>query len=181
LNSQASCLRAHRGKVLYNALLFVEWRKENNMNFPIIKTVTIGGFKDILDYRKALFNSGFRISLEADRILKKVKLVKKKTELDLVSATVGELSFAIHGSSRELFPSYVFSAIRNLGYKLCPAEIGPASRLVLPESLFGTIASKPNFDGCNAWLFYIGYHSLDTTECILFLREERLIFVQPRK
>ena len=92
-------------------------RKENPWENPeILKTIEIGTHKDVKSLRKALEESGARISNWAGDILNKTKLSKSKQSLDLVVLTVEELGFPQGAQLKDIYKAAI-----NQGLGLCPA------------------------------------------------------------
>lgn len=114
------------------------------------KTINIGYTKD---YLKELKKAGINVSSYATDML--TKLPKQKKELvTLVKMTVRELGFDSYSTTKELF-----TRIKDIG-ELCPAEVGPALRLVYqdqPENEWLRIAMEPITDsGGNPRVFDLG-------------------------
>lgn len=96
-------------------------------HFGVWKTIKLGtGLKTANDFRNALKSGGFRIGDWADDILGKpaFKAVAKETEVDLVKVTVAELGFK-DGARRD----QIYERAKQLGFELCPPEVGPQLRL----------------------------------------------------
>ncbi len=122
-------------------------RKENPWDgavaFPAWKTITLGTHKNVKDLRKALDQSGYRLSGWASDILGKrvFQLAKEETEVNLVKVSVKDLGFVKATTYQEI----CYKA-RELGLHLCPAEVGPALRLQYPDQPAGewlTVAMEP--------------------------------------
>ena len=117
-------------------------RKENPWENPeILKTIEIGTHKDVKSLRKALEESGARISNWAGDILNKTKLSKSKQSLDLVVLTVEELGFPQGAQLKDIYKAAI-----NQGLGLCPAEVGPQLRLQYtnqPKGEWLLIAMEP--------------------------------------
>jgi len=94
-------------------------------DFVTWKTVTLGLHKSPKDYRNAMEKEGYRIGYYTGQILNKTEVSQTEIQLDLVAVTVGELGFK-DGARRDVF--YVRAI--DLGLELCPAEVGPALRLL---------------------------------------------------
>jgi hypothetical protein len=96
------------------------------------KTITLGLHKDHKSYRKALKAAGYCIGDYADDILKKISIAKTEIEVYLVVMTVimtvRELGFK-KGACR----GAIYARALELGFQLCPAEVGPALRLAYPD------------------------------------------------
>ena len=117
-------------------------RKENPWEKPeTFKIIEVGTFNDVKSLRKALEESGARISDWAGDILNKTKLSKSKQSLDLVALTVAELGFPKGAKLED-----IYKAAKNQGLDLCPAEVGPQLRLQYPDQPNGewlVIAMEP--------------------------------------
>ena len=112
----------------------------------IFKTITLGQHKDYKSYCKALLleADGYRIGDCAGQILKKIEVSQTPIELDLVVMTVGELGFP-DGARGDA----IYDHGKQLGVELCPAEVGPALRLVYKDQPHGEwlrIAMEPITD-----------------------------------
>ena len=92
------------------------------------KTVTLGLKKSPKDYRKAIKKDGCRIGDYAGQILNKTEVSQTEVEVDLVVVTVGELGFK-DGARRDV----LYARAIELGLQLCPAEVGPALRLLYKD------------------------------------------------
>ncbi|MBI2475178.1 hypothetical protein HYV69_02000 [Candidatus Uhrbacteria bacterium] len=109
-------------------------RKENPWasRFPVRWTVTLGLHKTPEAYEKALESAGLKISDWARNLLKKMTYSKTQVEVNLTSATIAELGLPNGGTTKE-----VYSAILAQGGQLCPAEVGPALRLIYKDQTKG--------------------------------------------
>ena len=95
--------------------------------FLVWKTIKLGtGLKTANDFRKALKDNGFKLSNWADDILRKPSFAAatEETEVDLVKTTVAELGFK-SGARR----GQIYERAKELGFALCPPEVGPQLRL----------------------------------------------------
>jgi len=93
--------------------------------FKTLMTVKLGtGLKTADEFRSAFEKDGRRISDWASDILSKITVATKETELELVIASVAELGF-----KKGAKYSDICDRIKELGYDLCPAEVGPQFRL----------------------------------------------------
>ena len=115
--------------------------------WEIFKTIEIGTYKDVGSLRKALEDSGARISDWAGDIFNNITLSKSKQSLDLVALTGEELGFLEFAKLED-----IYKVARNQGLDLCPAEVGPQLRLQYSDQPAGewlVIAMEPikNFDG----------------------------------
>lgn len=95
-------------------------------HFRIWKTITIGTFPTVSAFKKALFNSGFRIGSWANDVLESSNftLAPQKRNIDLVRVTPKDLGFP-EGAYR----MDIYRQALTLGLGLCPLEIGPQLRL----------------------------------------------------
>jgi hypothetical protein len=98
-------------------------------DLPVWKTVKLGTCKTADEYRKALKKAGRRIGDWANDILGKPAFTasEMETEVDLVVATVAELGLK-GGQYKDICTRAV-----EMGLELCPAEVGPALRLVYDD------------------------------------------------
>lgn len=95
--------------------------------FPVWKTIKIGtGLKTSDDFRKSINENEMEINYPANDILGKsdFAVAIKETELDLVKATVAELGFK-NGARCD----QIYARAKELGWELCPSEVGPQLRL----------------------------------------------------
>ena len=97
-------------------------------SFAIWKTITLGIHKSPGEYRKALKANGYRIGDYANQILNQVKVGGTEVQINLVLTTVAELGFK-NGATRQ----QIYDRAKELGLELCPAEVGPALRLVYQD------------------------------------------------
>jgi hypothetical protein len=91
---------------------------------------------------KELEKKGFKVGDWAKDILKKVKF--KKQEIELVVKTVSKLGLPDGGTLKE-----IYEKAKEQGLELCPAEVGPALRLVYtdqPKGEWLRIAMEPVTD-----------------------------------
>ena len=123
------------------------------------KRLEIGTHKNVKSLRKAVLESGSRISNWADGILNKTELSKSKDCLDLVVLSVEELGFP-QGARLE----DIYKAANNRGLDLCPAEVGPQLRYQYPDQPRGEwflIAMDPIYgSGGDPLLFYVGHYDI---------------------
>ena len=123
--------------------------------FPTWRSVTIGIHGSVATLKQALVDSGVKVSDYASQILKKVKVSKVATDLELIVLSVAELGFANGATFAQ-----IIERAKKLGLDLCPAEVGPALRLVYkdqPRSEWLLIAMEPitDSDG-DSYVFYVG-------------------------
>lgn len=159
--------------------------------FPVWKTIKIGTphLRTAEDFRKAIKDRKMRISDEANNIFGKSALAvaTEETELDLVKATVAELSF--RGGARH---DQIYSRAKELGLEICPSEVGLQLRLQYqnqPKGEWILIAIEPitDSDG-DPWVFQIKnqglllwVHSVLGYASCFWLPATRWVFVRPRK
>ncbi len=139
-------------------------RKENPWklvaeNCKVFKTIKLGtGLKTADDFRKALVNGCYHISVLATTILDRPEftVATQETEIDLVAISVAELGFK-EGAKRQ----DIYERTQELGLALCPAEVGPQLRLQYkdqPKGEWFIIAMKPitHSDG-SLYVFRVGH------------------------
>lgn len=92
----------------------------------IWKTIKLGTFKTVYDVRQALEKNGYEVTKGANDILGNpaFTVATEETEVNLVKVSVAGLGF--NGGARI---SKIYSRAKQLGLKLCPAEVGPQLRL----------------------------------------------------
>lgn len=95
-------------------------------SFSTFKIIKLGTLKDADAIRKAIVDSGGRISDWANNILGQptFTVATEETEVELVVASVAELGFK-DGAKY----SAICERAKQLGLDLCPAEVGPQLRL----------------------------------------------------
>ncbi len=96
-------------------------------DFTVWKTIKLGLLKSPQSYEEALEKDGYRIADYTGQILQKTEVSQAEVDLDLVVVTVGGLGFkcARRGA--------VCARAIELGLQLCPAEVGPALRLLYKD------------------------------------------------
>ena len=134
-------------------------RKENPWEFPKFstwKTIKLGTHQNIDALKKAITEADIHISDWASDIMSKSAFILASQEdtIELVTATVAELGFS--GNTRY---DEICARIKELGYALCPAEVGPQLRLQYPDQPAGEylyLAMEPitGSDG-DLFLFYV--------------------------
>ncbi|OGY90598.1 MAG: hypothetical protein A3B30_00110 [Candidatus Komeilibacteria bacterium RIFCSPLOWO2_01_FULL_52_15] len=104
--------------------------------FPTWKTIKLGTHKDALALESALKDADFQILDWANDIMGKpaFTLASEETSIDLVTATVAELGF-----TRSSGYNAICGRIRELGYELCPAEVGPQLRFQYKDQPLGKL------------------------------------------
>lgn len=153
-------------------------------DFPLWRTLILGQHKSHGAYRKALESSGFRIGDYAGQILKKISVSQTPIEVDLVRLTVAELGFQ-NGARRDA----IYARAIELGLELCPAEVGPALRLVYQEPAYTVVGMEPITDSDDG----LGVFRVNTDSDDRWLRSDygkpdhfwcgnrQWVFVRPRK
>ncbi len=101
-------------------------------NLPTWKTVKLGTHKSILEVRTSLEVGGYKIGDWASIMSNGITLSPYELEVELVSATVAELGFKGSAYYRD-----IKSRIQELGFTLCPPEVGPQLRLQYPDQRMG--------------------------------------------
>ncbi len=107
-------------------------------HFHLWRTLTLGQEKSPSAYRKALEKAGVHIGSYAGQILKMISVAQTPIEVDLVRITVTELGFR-NGARRDA----IYARAIELGLALCPAEVGPALRLVYQEPHYTVVGMEP--------------------------------------
>ena len=121
------------------------------IDHKIFKTINLGtGLKTADDFRKSLWDSGNKVSSEANGILGNpaFTVAVKKIRIDLVIKSVGEIGFK-GGATRK----QIYGRANELGLDLCPAEVGPQLRLQYkdqPEEEHLIVAMNPIADSGGA-------------------------------
>lgn len=117
------------------------------------KTINLGtGLKTVKDFRHALRDGEFGLSDWASDILGKpaftvdiaLTVLIKKTKVDLIKVTVGELGFK-KGARRD----QIYERAKKLRLELCPPEVGPQLRLQYQDQPNGEwilVAMEPIID-----------------------------------
>src|ERR1700694_4297434 len=95
------------------------------LKFPVWKTIKLGTQRSPDAYQTAMENSGMKIGSWAQEILEKVDVSSMEINIDLVNTSVGELGF-MDGADY----SAICERALEVGLELCPAEVGPALRLI---------------------------------------------------
>jgi hypothetical protein len=94
---------------------------------PTWRTANLGTYKTIDALRDALHAKRIGVGDTADKILGRpaFKLSKMRRDARLVVLAVSELGFEAEGASL----ADIYARARQLGFELCPAEVGPQLRL----------------------------------------------------
>lgn len=101
---------------------------------PVWRTALLGRHKHAAACRAALGEAGIQVSADADRLLGRPEFrwSERKRVVDLVIVSVAELGF-----SQGARWSEIRAAVKALRLGLCPAETGPALRLVYRDQPHG--------------------------------------------
>ena len=91
---------------------------------PAWKTIQLGAHSSADVLREALVSAGINVSNWAGDILQKVKVATKPQEVNLIIVTVAELGFPDGATRKDIYEKAL-----ELGFELCPAEVGPELRL----------------------------------------------------
>jgi len=113
-------------------------------DIPVWKRIALGTYKGVNAVRNALDAARMRVGESADEILGRPAFPysKTKTELDLVVVTAADLGFPT-GSTPV---AEIYRRAMQLGFDLCPAEVGPQLRLQYANQPLGEflhIAMQP--------------------------------------
>jgi hypothetical protein len=95
-------------------------------HFQIWRTITLGTYKGVDAYRRALDAAGIKIGDAADEILGRPAFPYAMTKTDVGLAV---LSAADLGVESESSLADVYKRARQVGLELCAAEVGPQLRL----------------------------------------------------
>jgi hypothetical protein len=119
----APAVEIHRGPRVYVPLL----DGKTAADIPIWRTATLGTYKTIDALRDALHAKRIHVGDMADEILGRpaFNLSKMRRDARLVVLAVSELGFEAEGASL----ADIYARARQLGFELCPAEVGPQLRL----------------------------------------------------
>lgn len=123
------------------------------------RTVTLGLHKTPAVYRAALQKAGFRIRDDADDILNKLSIAEHPYDITLVMRSVADLGFTSTTSY-----DAICARAKDLGFELCPAEVGPALRLAYADQAKGDwfrIAMEPLTDRDRALSYFVLVHDGD--------------------
>jgi hypothetical protein len=116
-------------------------RERTTADLPTWKTVTLGTQPSVIRLREALQTPPFALGDAANEIVGK-SLGGARETVSLVVVAVSELGFDENGAPL----ADILARARQLGFKLCPPEVGPALRLAYrdqPVGEFLHIAMKP--------------------------------------
>ena len=94
--------------------------------FPIWRTTTLGPYKGVDAYRNAFDAANIKIGNAADEILGRPAFayVRGKTDVELTVVSAAELGVESESSLAD-----IYNRARQLGFVLCPPEVGPQLRL----------------------------------------------------
>lgn len=113
-------------------------------------TIELGKYKSAKAYLKAL--KGFKVGTYAEQLIEKMPIATKEESIDLEVLSVADLGFTSYATGKE-----IFAKAKELGYELCPAEVGPALRLAYtdqPQYEYLIVAMEPIADSdgdLNVW------------------------------
>ena len=112
-------------------------------HFQIWRKITLGTYKGVDAYRRALDSAGIKIGDAADEILGRPGFFygTMKTDVELVRVSAADLGVETESSLAD-----VYKRARQVGLQLCPAEVGPQLRLDYRDQPRGealTIAMEP--------------------------------------
>ena len=95
-------------------------------HFQIWRTITLGAYKGVDAYRRALDSAGIKIGDAADEILGRpaVPYTRMKTDVELALLSAADLGVESESSLAD-----VYKRARQVGLALCPAEVAPQLRL----------------------------------------------------
>lgn len=102
---------------------------------PVWRRATLGTYKTIDALRDALHAERIHVGDRVDEILGRpaFNLSKMRRDIRLVVLAVFELGFDEEGASL----AHIYARARQLGFELCPAEVGPQLRLQYLNQPFG--------------------------------------------
>jgi hypothetical protein len=156
---------------------------------PVWRTITLGTYKGVSGYRKALDKAAMKIGDSADEILGRPAFPYGRTrrDLDLVLLSVAELGVKTETASL----SDIYKRAIQFGLELCPPEAGPQLRLdysnqPLGEFLYLAMEPVATYGGDltiltvangGAGLLLIG---TDGRPDVTVLQNWRFVFVLPR-
>jgi hypothetical protein len=111
---------------------------------PIWKTVTVGLHRGVNAVRKAFDDARIAVGDSADEVLGRpaFTFTNERRELDLVVLSVAALGFGVEGGTL----ADIHARAIQLGFELCPEEVGPHLRLQYlnqPVGEFLHVAMKP--------------------------------------
>ena len=96
-------------------------------HFQIWRTITLGTYKGVDAYRRALDSAGIKIGDAADEILGRPAFPYATTNTDVELAVLSVAELGVIESESSL--ADIYKRARQAGLELCPAEVGPHLRL----------------------------------------------------
>ncbi len=97
--------------------------KKNTENVPNIEeTIAIGAVVSADGFRKMFYKRGMTIDGYAQEILDKIPLTKERKEIKIIIISLANLGFGFNENVE--YPTICLKA-KEMGLKLCPAEVGP--------------------------------------------------------
>lgn len=164
-----------------------------NVNEPapvqVWRTITLGVYKDLDDYRDAMDLAGIRMRDSASEILGQPAFpyARVKTEVELALLSAWDL-----GVETESSLSDVYKRAKQIGLELCPAEVGPQLRLHYRNQPLGealNIAMEPiaTSSGDPTILALVNFGSglalmgVNGRSEFMVLRPSRFVFALPTK
>jgi hypothetical protein len=125
----------------------------------IKKTITLGTIKSADAYRNISRNLNYGLE-KANRLLDLVSFAQQETQVTVCILTVRDLGF-----SKSVTYTQVCQRALQMGYQLCPAEVGPALRLQCkhqPNWVPFDIAMKP-ITGNDGYTYIFSVEHLDSS------------------
>jgi hypothetical protein len=107
-------------------------------NQEIWRTVTLGLYKSGSEYAEALAAKGCKVIGVALDLLAKLECAQEPVEKDLVLVSIEDLGLADGADYGSICRRGL-----ELGYELCPGEVGPALRLVYDDETEGGAFDAP--------------------------------------
>ena len=153
------------------------------------RKITLGTYQSGQALREALRTGGCKVGSTAAEILARpaFSVSRTRTDMDLAVLSVAQLGFGADGAS----PAEVYARAAQLGFELCPAEIGPQLRLQYPDQPVGEflrIAMQPiDTDHGEPVVFIVGNGGAglmlivaDAGRGVIAPSMIRYVFVRPR-
>jgi hypothetical protein len=153
------------------------------------RTITLGAYKDLDDYRDAMDLAGIRMRDSASEILGQPAFpyARVKTEVELALLSAWDL-----GVETESSLSDVYKRAKQIGLELCPAEVGPQLRLHYRNQPLGealNVAMEPiaTSGGDPTILALVNFGSglalmgVNGRSEFMMLRTSRFVFALPTK
>ena len=118
-------------------------------DIAIWRTVTLGTYKTIDALRDALDTERIHVGDRANEMLGRpaFNLSKMRRDAHLVVLAVSELGFEDESASL----GHIYARARQLGFELCPAEVGPQLRLRYLDQPLGRVPSYRHGAYCGIW------------------------------